>query len=452
MGKVLCFIGAEKSLSNILKYNFFEKLFNNQIKIITTSTIAKGYESKIELTNYTSNWTPSDIDTFHLHLLFRNFLTRNNKALNYELRNRIFGPYKIRRIQDILLASKYFWNSITKIKWLLLFRNLFKSCHQMLFDLRKSRAISEGDYSSLIKILEENKITAAISITPFRDPKIYDLAEACHALNIPLHIFTECWDNVSSGYGIPSYISGLHLWSAQQLQEISKFYPQYALKSEIIGSYRRSYALDFQQEVRLNDGEFNILYLEGYFYENLNYTINTIQEALVKSNLILTKNKINLIVRRYPLKRQSIDVIEEENWIRTININQCTISVSTSKLIDLNDEFFNTNLVISELTTAGLEAQFRNIPTFFIGSHSSPRFLDSAAGYNFPFAHLIKESDFFFNLSVEKDINRLINGLHNLSDNHLRNDKALELSEKINFYAEPFNLTKWNILINKLSK
>jgi hypothetical protein len=452
MGKILCFIGTEKSLSNIFKYNFFEKLFNDEIVIVTTSKIADQFKSRIKLISYSSNWSPVDIDTFNLHLLFRNFFTRNNIALNYELRNRVFGPYKIRSIKIALYALKYFKISISRIKWIFLFKNLFKSSHQILLGLRVSGKINQGDYSSLYRILTENKITTAIAITPFRDPKIYDLAQACHDSNTAIHILTECWDNVSSGYGIPDNITMLHLWSKQQLQEVSKFYPQYYNKSEIIGSYRRTYSQDFRGKTHSHDNEFNILYLEGYFYENLNYTINKILEALVESDLVIKNNKINLVVRKYPLKRQSVNLPGENNWIGPIKLNQCTIDVSESKLSNLNDEYQNTDLVFSELTTAGLEAQFRCIRTYFIGSHASPRFLDSAAGYNFPFAQPIKKSKNFFNLSIKKDFYRLVDSLTNLSVNDLGSYGTLDYLENINFYAEPFDFAKWESLIKDLNE
>lgn len=452
MGKVLCFIGTEKSLSNIFKYNFFEKLFNDEIVIATTSKIAEQYKSNIKLISYSSNWSPVDIDTFNLHLLFRNFFTRRNKALNYELRNRVFGPYKIRSLKLALYALKYFKISILRIRWTFLFNNLFKSSHQILLGLRMLGKINQGDYSSLHRILTENKITTAIAITPFRDPKIYDLAQACYDSNTTLHILTECWDNVSSGYGLPDHISKLHLWSKQQLQDISKFYPKYNNKSEIIGSYRRTYSQDFRSSTRLHKNEFHILYLEGYFYENLNYTINKVLKAVMKSDLVIKNNKINLVVRKYPLKRQSVNLVEENNWLGSIKMDKCTIDVSESKLSDLNDEFQNTDLVVSELTTAGLEAKFRGIRTYFVGSHASPRFLDSAAGYNFSFAQPIKESKNFFNLSINKDFNRLVGSLANLSVNDLGGYRTLDYLENINFYAEPFDFTKWNSLINELNE
>jgi len=451
MGKVVIFIGTEKCLSNVIKYKYFDSIFKSNLQVVTTTKISSKYNSLGKVINYDSNWPTREIDLFHLYLLFKNFFLGNNKALNYELRNRIFGPYKIKSFIKAWQALKYFYSSILKIDWLFLAKNFRKTPHQLLIELRNSGLVGPGDYTDLYNILKKNAISGVVTITPFRDPKIYDLSQACFDCKIPFHVLTECWDNVSTGYGLPDNITELHLWSKQQVGEISRFFPNYTNKSNIIGSYRKNYSFEFINECDTISEKFDILYLGGYFYEDLNYTIDSLISAIIKSKLIDQKRNINIFVRQYPLKKQSIDIVNSEDWIRKVHSKDSTINVSKSNLPDLNDDFIGKKLVFAELTTAGLEALFRNIPTFFIGSHKSPRFLDSASGYNFSFAQPIKKSTRFFNLSLKSDMNKLseaLSSVHLLSE--FKNYQAMP-EEELEFYAQNFDFLQWNKLISLLS-
>jgi len=453
MNKILFFLGTDKSFTNLVKYGYFEKIIKKDFTILSlnSSDVALKSAPTMNVISYDSNWSATNIDQFHLYLLLKNFITRNNKALNYDLRNRFLGPYKIKSIKTLTYSFKYFFHAVRKINWLFLLLNFNKSHHQILIQLRNKNFLDAGDYTYFYKILVENKITSVITLTPFRDPKIYDLAQACCDLNISLHILIECWDNISSGYGLPDYITQLYLWSEQQRLEILKFYPKYSTSTQIIGSYRRSYSLDFEKTIISNLDELNILYLEGYFYEDLNFILKLINNLLIESELHISYKKVNIFVRRYPLKRQTIEISQNEDWIGTFTANNCIFTTKKSQILDLNNEFQNIDLVFTELTTAGLEAKFRNIPTFFIGSHASPRFLDSAAGYTYPFAQQIKNSKSFFNLSYKKDRLRLVTQLFEFKINRNLKQRFLNQNEDLNFYAEPFDFLKWNNLIDKIS-
>jgi hypothetical protein len=272
-------------------------------------------------------------------------------------------------------------------------------------------------------------------------------------------VFVECWDNISTGYGVPKGISNLYLWSEQQLRDFYNFNSMSSTKSFVSGGYRISHAKNYLKIKSKIDKDYQsdtlkILYLQGYFYENLNFAI-----AKIISSIMAVKSKnrvfpnIKIIVRKYPLKRQSI---QKEIGLKYQNLNtnldQEFLEVSNSNNISIDIDLSEADLVISELTTAGLEAAFRKIPVIFVGSNSSIRFLDSMAGYNYSFAKDIPLLFNLINLSKETDLEllkKLIYSLiflndetYNLKSKLLLNDSDLEL------FGKPFELNLWYKLIN----
>jgi len=417
--------------------------------IATTKNIADNYPELQQKILFDSNWNSKDTQVLHLYFLWKNFFEKKNKSLNYELRNRIFGPYKITTLKKFYVACKYLKNNLFAIHWIFFLKHYKLSNQKLLKALRENKFIGPGDVNLYKNIIQRNLIEKIVLFSPFRDPKLYDLADACEASNCELHIFPESWDNISSGYGLPDKITKLYIWSAQQQRDLQRYYPNHAKNALIAGSYRRNYANKFIQEKnQFRNKIFRILYVEGYFYESLNFVFNKIRHAL--SLALIDKNikQIEIIVRRYPLKRQTVDYQEVENWIGEFKLNDIDIIITESVEPNLNSDFLDKSLVISELTTAGLEACFRQLPTIFIGCNKSEKFLDSVRGYKFSFAEDLILEGLFVNLNRRHDFykfvtifSQLLTGLGDTAE------ISVHLSN-INFYAELFDFDAWNRLIS----
>jgi len=449
MGKTLMFIGSEKVIKNFHRYGYESIFLPRHLIIATTKNIADNYPELQEKILFDSNWSSKDTQVLHLYFLWKNFFEKKNRALNYELRNRIFGPYKITTLKKFYVACKYLKNTLCAIHWIFFFKNYKVSNQRLLKALRENKFIGPGDVNLYKNIIQRNLIEKIVLFTPFRDPKLYDLAEACEESNCELHIFPESWDNISSGYGLPDKITKLYIWSAQQQRDLQRYYPNHAKNALIAGSYRRNYANKFIQEKnQYRDKIFRILYVEGYFYENLNFVFNKIRHAL--SLALIDKNikQIEIIVRRYPLKRQTVDYQEVADWIGEFKLNDIEVIIAESVEPNLNSDFLDKSLVISELTTAGLEACFRQLPTIFIGCNKSEKFLDSVRGYKFSFAEDLILEGLFVNLNRKHDFYKFVTILSQLLTEL---GDTVEISihlSNVNFYAELFDFDAWNRLIS----
>ena len=463
MSKTLFYIGNEKPILNIKKYGFFDDLVKKEFMTLTTLNILEKHDDLPNAQSFISKWSSNDIEIFHLNLLWRSFFNRKNKGLRMDLRVRCLGPHKIKTISNFISSIGYLKSVLVHTKWRKVFLLRNKSPNLLLNYLRKYSKIGNGDVSQFKQVLSENKISSVVTFSTFRDPKLYDLVMACNELQIAIHVFIECWDNISSGYAIPSGITKIHLWSIQQKNEINKFHPEYSNKIGIIGGYRinkaKKFAEDMTEPASSSCNNLNILYLEGYFYEDLNYVI----EKLINLILIHSKkqtielSKVSLTIRRYPLKRQSsIMKIDKPNLERKITIDQVVCTVSESKKMNLYDDFLGADLVFSELTTAGLEAAFSGLPVIFVSSKKSPRFLDSSKGYDYSFANKISKHFYYIKFRRFFSITHLPiilkqpvlhqTGLGNFE--FAGKPNALELD----FYAKPFNFTEWDLFVLSLKK
>lgn len=451
MGKTLLFIGSEKAITNFYRYGYSEKFLSPKLIIATTKNIAEKFPRVKRELIFSTNWNYKDTSTLHLYFLFRNFFQKTNLPLSYELRNRLFGPYKITNPKIFFFSCKYFMKTFFLINWIFFLKNFKLSNHAFLKALREKNLIGLGDVEIYKNLIIKHSISKIITFTPFRDPKLYDLAEACEISNCELHIFPECWDNFSSGYGLPDKISKINVWSKQQLSEIKQFYPNQVKNVNIVGSYRRAYAAErVEPKKKLSSEVLRILYLEGYFYEDLNYVLNKILVAI--TNLGNCPKNIEITVRSYPLKRQTVNYQNRntwyEKWIGKIDFNGINVIINKSFDVDLDFDFQDKDLVISELTTAGLEACFREIPTFFIGSHSSKRYLDSARAFNFSFANDLVKDGLYTNLSRYNGVEQFSRKLSLLMNQKINNLTLKENKLDIDFYSEIFNFEFWENLIS----
>jgi hypothetical protein len=456
MNKTVIFFGSEKPVLNLIRYDFYNKLIKQELITMTTYEIYSKYPQLPNTITYNSNWRTKDVYSFTLHLLLFNFVKNINKGLFYDLRAFLFGPYKIKSPKFLFMAMKFLIKACRSIKFTSIVKNQ-KNSSDVIENLRKKGAVGLGDHNNFVKILKEVNASKVVTISNFRDPKLFDLASACKELSLDLHVFVECWDNLSTGYGVPTGVSHIYTWSSDQIHDFYKFNVGHNAEVQICGSYRRSYS-EIHRISRLRDAsttkdtDLRILYLEGYFYEDLNFSIGKIIEAikLVHSRIGNTR-KIKIVIRKYPLKRQSVDSsLHNSHESKNEGDYNEFIEIETSQNKNLDEDFEQADMVLSELTTAGLESAFRGIPVVFLGSNSSIRFLDSMAGYNYSFSQAIKYHFELLNLSSKGDVKRLqviFELLLSTKSNSMEsNFKLLLTTSEQDKFSIPFDFDSWNRL------
>jgi len=464
VNQILFFIGKEKTISNIKRYEFQDILDLSKFINLTTKDIYKLHKDIPNCIRYNSGWTKEDTSVYFNHLLFRNYLKfkRGNTSLNMELRVKLLGPYKLKTFALFLTSIKYLYNTCKSISWLILIKSINKKSEYLLFELRNKGKIGLGDIEQYKKILLENSISAVVTFSSLKDPKLFDLSIACKILNIELHYFPECWDNVSTGFEPPSHIRHMHLWSKQQMKQIADSNSDTCIKTDVYGSYRATRALSSMFKTETNFfkvSKLSILYLEGYFYEDLSFTINKIIEAIIGRNQKISPsiNEINLIIRKYPLKRQTINVRESNNVIsHEIFLERIKIVITESFNSTLAEDLAQTQLIFSELTTAGLEAALSGYSVIFIGSKRSPRYLDSSMAYRYTFAQEVPKFFEYIEMDKKSDQERLSIIMDSFLFDYPKSFKHLmpenHSLERLTYFAEGFNLERWNSLISNLKR
>ena len=257
----------------------------------------------------------------------------------------------------------------------------------------------------------------------------------------------ESWDNISTSISIPHKITGLYVWSDQQSREVREYYPDLVQKTHVIGSYRITNAINYRKLVMkktLSKKSFKILYLEGYYLEDI---INVMNKLLV----VLTQIEqfrlfdIEIVYRNYPLKKQT-----DPNFVRN-DLSKLklphNISVKNSRKKGLREDLENTDLVISESTTAGLEAAFQIKPIVFIYSKKSKKYVDTKRSYKFSYASDLKK--YFSVIDIDSknsekvlalEINRLILNSE-LNEAEVNNQLVI-----LDYFGKPFDFSIWEEL------
>ncbi len=460
MGKTLFYIGNEKPIINIKKYGFFNEILKRQFITLTTHKILSKHSDLPNPIGFNSNWLPHEIEIFHLNLLWKNLFSRNNNGLNIDLRAKCLGPYKLRSLKILFHSLGYLRASISQTKWIPLIKLYNKSPNLFLNELRKLKKIGNGDTSQFKEILVNNDISNVITFSTFRDPKLYDLVTACNYKKIEIHVFIECWDNISTAYAIPTGITKIYLWSEQQRDEIKRFYPEYSNKIEVIGGYRINKALiSFKDQVQpKSKTRLNILYLEGYFYEDLTFItkkiIHLIEMHIKSYNHICSE--VRMVFRRYPLKRQTTSINSNLSFIESkFVIDKISFHLMESINLSLYDDLDQSDLVISELTTAALEAAFTRKPVIFISAKKSPRFLDSSRGYVYSFASKVHNHFYYIQFPRFIPLRLIPKYFKKANSKKLIYNALLEsnspISSILDYYAIPFNFDRYSTIIVELA-
>lgn len=439
------FFGAEKPLQNLIRYNKFNTFVTEDDVILVPKEFAHKYEDLKNVKTYDSNWSQFDTERFHLYMYLCNFLNRKNIPLNMKLRIRFFGAYKIKSIRLLAHSLKTFLSAIHSIHWRVLLTLRKKLPEEIVEILRKNNFIGNGDIDFLDLFLKDSIYKAVIVFGTFKEPQIIDLSQACLINKKKLVVFPDCWDNISTAPCLPSNVTNLLVWSEQHMKQIADFFPKLLDRSEIIGTYRfPSQKVNYcKNNLQSSSSRINLLYLESSAFEDLGFTLINLIELITTVNKKLHKfTTINLLIRKYPGKKQTeLDVFSTKELEQ--NLRKYPVNVEYSTSSNLTKDFEGKDIVFSELTTAGLEAAFSGIPTIFLKSRKSPRFMDMSRYYRYAFSSEIKDFFFIIDLTYTKLNSDNVNTIESFFCH--KNRKHFEALD-ISYFGVPLKNRKWGYI------
>jgi len=447
MGKSLVHFGHEKPIINLHSYGMFKSLIPNNFVVLLPSHLHRYHDSIDNTVFYKESWSNADKTLFYNYLLIKNFITRRNKSLNFYLRVSLFSTDKIRNQKTLFFAIKHFFRTIVKINPILVFKIKKLNSEKVLEILRERKILKSNNTDCFLTILETNQITKVFIITTFTDPGIFDLIKACNLLGIPSYVLPESWDNISTAIAIPSDLTELLVWSQQQHHEVKRFFEELSSRTKIIGSYRITKAIanqkihtSYQAKVK---GEFKILYVEGYFLEDVNFILNRLIKVLAKIPQ-LKNTDIKIVYRKYPLEKQTNKFMDPVKLVGDSKLGKIRFLISENNSLIADLEL--TDLVISESTTAGLEASFTRKPVIFISSKKSKKFIDTRRSYLFSYSNDLE--DFFYVINFEdRNSDKLLTFA---LMTYIGCDQGSKDINRLNltYFGEPFNFSLWSELID----
>ena len=444
------YFGHEKPLVNLVRYQVIEKITSTASILLVNEAFSSKYSNYKNLISYKSSWTAKDKNTYYDYELCLNYFTKRNKSLNIFLINRFFGPYKIVNHKTFFNSLKYFYHSLTSIRFTIIKKAYGKDSEYLLSLLRNQKIIESNDTQIFADVLSKNGIEKVVIFSTLSDPSIFDMVKACIINKIEVVIIPDCWDNISTAYSIPKGISKIYLWSDQQIKEVEKFFSSLKLKSEKIGTYRINLEANrmilSERKKHFNKNDINILYIGGYFLENQYANFEDVVNAL-KEFLKIYHCHINLVIRNYPFKKQTIEHggLKELDYFDSI-LHVDGVTFLQTKHLKLEEDLKTTNIIISELSTASLEAAFSCVSTLFICSSRSPKRLDTKKSMRFTYANDLKK---YFNvIDLDNGFSDLFLALSNAYEElnflFLKNNAVEKTFKELSFFAEPFDFNKWH--------
>lgn len=445
--KPLIYFGQEKPLVNLASYGMFEKIIHKKFIVLMPENLSVKFNWISKKITFKKLTTIEDQTVFFNYLLLHNYFTRRNKSLNKYLRVNFLGTSKIYDLKSFILAFKNAIKKLILINLFMLFKFHKRDSVQILKILRNYRIIRSNDTNSFLEILRSLEIDKVFIFTTFSDITIYDLIDACNQLSIPVYVLPESWDNISTSISIPSNLTELLVWSYQHFKEVSKFYPELINRTKIIGSYRITNAVSQKGFTNTKaimqpalKTKFKIVYLEGYFLEDVNYILNTVLDVIPQIQK-LELSVIEIIYRKYPLKKQMQEKIQGTKL--SVDSRQYRVNFRISEGTSLMTDLIDVDLVISESTTAGLEAAFNLNPVLFVYSKKSRKYIDTKRSYDFSYSRDLKK---YFNVIDFDSLDckeNLIAALQKLCFKEDNECKLRKLSMPLEYFGQPFDFKMW---------
>ena len=397
MKNVLVFFPREKPMLNLSKgvdLAGLGKLLGVNIAYLSNKRTDLFNIPMDKLEHFESSWSKRDETIFFDSLYIASWLRNKNPALRHLLRVRILGnePMKVRYL------AKIFRNLFYRLRAIKLFSQMrvFKEPPEVLLEnLRRKGIVSSNDRAIFEDILLKSMVDSVIICSTLKDATTYDLLSAAKKLSIPTSILVDSWDNIGTAPAIPDISRCLLLWSNQQLDEINIYFPEFANRAQIIGSTKRSdiirakKAYILQSKIKkgktLQQSKFNVLYIQAYFNDDTIHTLVNLRDVF--KNLIEECSiDIRVTVRRYPFPSPSNKSLFNIRDNVFSEMRHTALEFCESKEENILHDILHADLVLSEISSGGLEAIFAEKPIIFIFSNHKEAFLTGKKILDFKFA------------------------------------------------------------------
>ena len=462
MSKTLVFFPRAKPLINISKCFDFPSLLSEENTIsMCTSEVLKWMPS-IHTKSYESTWTTSDESKFFDILYLLSFLRGKNRALRHFVRLRMFGQ-EIFRLGNATKILKHF---VSRSRILIFLPRLYFGRYnpqECLDLLRKHGIVKSNDISFFCELLASSEVAKVVAITTLKDPQIYDLVSAANSLNLPTHLILDSWDNIGCSAAIPEITGDLILWSQQQLDEVKIYYPELAEKSQVLGTPRRLVSASVQEErkwhrdasVATNKSKFiTILMVQAYFFDDTSAKLKNLEKILLE---IIESHEFDFLikVRAYPLKAPSHRFkFSVQEFIESRSNHRVQFFLSENA--ELRDDLVLSDIVISEISTGGLEAGLADIPTLFVYSNHSYLYMNGKKILDFKFAHdLVGKTPIFETqdlTGIRNTILAYISEIINKRNIHSQPLERVEQQSNWDYFASPFKEERFRMLLGERPK
>lgn len=231
---------------------------------------------------------------------------------------------------------------------------------------------------------------------------------------IPSLVLVDSWDNIGSKPVIPKDIRNLLVLSPQQRKIAMEVYGLDNSQVEVFGTPRISHISKVR---KLRDTRsLRIGYLQAMPADDLQRNLEVL---LSLSNQLISKTALydnfEIEIRTYPLKSERKQRMLEESFHEMYGDK-----IKVQHPLETMEELFrNVDVVVSEITTAGIEAACKGIPTIFIASDSNQIYMNGRRALSTLHACELEERGF-----------GVITGTNKQSDFSL-------LQETLNSYVQP---------------
>jgi len=392
--RVLVFCLGIKSAIHFSLYDraLLESEFDIDYLVVTSPRKFKNYQASVpsQFTQVESVWDPDSQTTFYTMLLcFRFFFAKGQrKHFSQWLRYFLFGNQNsIGNFRSFLIklfrVAVFLFNHMSSLPlfWYSIIRfGSFPS---------KCVRVPVEDREQFFAVLDKACPEFVIIQTTLCDLSTFNLINLLKQKNIASLVLVDSWDNIGSKPMIPKDIEKLLVQSPQQRSLALEVYGLQDSQISLFGTPRISRIRNVKS-LRKHK-VLNVGYLQAMPADDLEFNIGIIHQLLNKLLLELrTYDDFTIVIRAYPIKsfekRMLIDGLLTSKFGNRVKIQ--------SKFESMETLLSDSDLIVSEVTTAGIEAACEGLRTVFIATDSNRTYLNGRRALNSLHAHDLRDRGF----------------------------------------------------------
>ena len=313
-----------------------------------------------------TSWSPNDQSIFNkTALLFRTFASRKFRS-----RSSHWARYSMFGNQRQELRLKLFLRNIIGVSVFII--KYLNRPFSVIFSSAREGTISsdlisfpESDKNLIRNLLSSEAPDLVVIQSTLSELPLYNIVSSLNRMSCPSLLIVDSWDNIGTRPLIPRDVNKYLVQSPQQAFLATTLYKLNPEQVRLFGTPRipRIYDVPAIQ----GGSVLRIGYLQGLPADDLELNIKNLQDILYK--FLKEKSHYSdfiLVVRNYPIKA---DKVKEHVSLISEALGSRVIPQSADET--LQDLFNQSHVIISEVTTAGLEAACAGIRTIFIASNSA---------------------------------------------------------------------------------